>query len=93
MRGYLIAYMFWTGLSLGCLALLMAQYLSAGLWGLVIRRFLEAGAKVLPLMGCCSCPSSSSAPIFTAGCCKPVKENHWYLNTPNWIIRGMCCIS
>ena len=33
LRGYLIAYMFWTGLSLGCLALLMVQYLSGGLWG------------------------------------------------------------
>ena len=28
----------------------MVQYLSGGLWGLVIRRFLEAGAKSLPLM-------------------------------------------
>ena len=50
LRGYLIAYMFWTGLSLGCLALLMVQYLSGGLWALVIRRVLEAGAKGLPLM-------------------------------------------
>ena len=36
LRGYLIAYMLWLGLSLGCLALLMVQYLSGGLWGLVI---------------------------------------------------------
>ena len=50
LRGYLIAYMFWTGLSLGCLALLMVQYLSGGLWGLVIRRALEAASKCLPLM-------------------------------------------
>ena len=33
MRGYLIAYMFWTGLSLGCLGLLMVQYLSADCGG------------------------------------------------------------
>ena len=50
LRGYLIAYMFWLGLSLGCLALLMVQYLSGGLWGLVIRRVLEAASKCLPLM-------------------------------------------
>ena len=31
MRGYLIGYMFWLGLSLGCMALLMVQYLSGGL--------------------------------------------------------------
>ncbi len=50
LRGYLIAYMFWTGLTLGCMALLMVQYLSGGFWGLSIRRMLEAGAKNLPLM-------------------------------------------
>ena len=50
LRGYLIAYMFWTGLSLGCLALLMVQYLSGGFWGLSIRRVLEASSKGLPLM-------------------------------------------
>ena len=37
LRGYLIAFMFWLGLSLGCLALLMVQYLSGGFWGLSIR--------------------------------------------------------
>jgi hypothetical protein len=50
LRGYLIAYMFWLGLSMGSLALLMVQYLSGGFWGLSIRRVLEASAKCLPLM-------------------------------------------
>ena len=50
LRGYLIAYMFWLGLSLGCLGLLMVQYLSGGFWGLSIRRVLEASSKCLPLM-------------------------------------------
>src|ERR1035438_1831283 len=43
LRGYLIAYILLLGLSLGCLALLMVQHLSGGLWGLVIRRVLEIG--------------------------------------------------
>ena len=42
LRGYLIAYMFWTGLSLGCLALLMVQYLTGGAGGTRVRRVLEA---------------------------------------------------
>ena len=87
MRGYLIAYMFWTGLSLGCLALLMVQYLSAGLWGLVIRRLLEAGAKVLPLMAVLFLPILFFRTHLYGWMLEPVKENHWYLNTPNWIIR------
>ena len=42
--------MFWLGLSLGCLALLMVQYLSGGFGALSIRRVLEAASKCLPLM-------------------------------------------
>ena len=49
-RAYLLAYMFWLGISLGSLAVLMVQHLSGGAWGLVIRRQLEAAAGVLPLM-------------------------------------------
>ncbi|NQW04847.1 MAG: hypothetical protein HQ485_12580 [Acidobacteria bacterium] len=49
-QAYLIAYIFWIGLSLGSLALLMIQYLSGGAWGLVARRIFEAATGTLPLM-------------------------------------------
>lgn len=49
-RSYLLAYVFWIGIALGCLAILMLQHLSGGAWGLVIRRVLEAGTRTLPLM-------------------------------------------
>jgi hypothetical protein len=49
-RAYLLAYMFWLGISLGCLAMLMLQHMTGGAWGFVIRRLLEAAAGVLPLM-------------------------------------------
>jgi len=45
-----MAYMFWLGVVLGCLAILMMHYLVDGRWGLVIRRVLEAGTRLLPLM-------------------------------------------
>ncbi len=67
LRGYLIAYMFWLGLSLGCLALLMVQYLSGGLWGLSIRRMLEAASKCLPLMFVLFLPILFGGIIFTSG--------------------------
>jgi hypothetical protein len=87
LRGYLIAYMFWTGLSLGCLALLMIQYLSGGLWGLVIRRFVEAGAKCLPMMAVLFLPILIFRTHLYGWITNSVKENHWYLNTPGWIAR------
>ncbi len=50
LQSYLIAYMFWLGLTLGSLALLMIQHLSGGAWGLVGRRIFEAATRTLPLM-------------------------------------------
>lgn len=49
-RSYLVGYIFWVGVTLGCLGLLMLQHLTGGAWGLSIRRVLEAGTRVLPLM-------------------------------------------
>jgi hypothetical protein len=49
-RSYLISYMFWLGITLGCLAIVMLQHLSGGAWGIVIRRVLESATRVLPLM-------------------------------------------
>lgn len=49
-QSYLLAYVFWLQLPLGCLAILMLHHLVGGHWGMVIRRFMEAGAMTLPLM-------------------------------------------
>jgi hypothetical protein len=49
-QSYLVAFLFWIGITLGCLALLMVQHLTGGNWALVIRRILEAGSRTLPLM-------------------------------------------
>jgi len=49
-RSYLVGYMLWVGVTLGCLAILMLQHLSGGRWGLAIRRTLEAGSRNLKLM-------------------------------------------
>ena len=49
-HSYLVGFVFWLGVSMGCLGLLMLQHLTGGAWGLVIRRVLEAGTRVLPLL-------------------------------------------
>jgi hypothetical protein len=49
-RSYLLAYIFWLGLPLGCLGILMLHYLVGGTWGAIIRRILESGTRTLPLM-------------------------------------------
>ena len=49
-RSYLLGWMLWMGLSLGCMAFLMVYYTTGGIWGQVIRRPLEAGMRNLWLM-------------------------------------------
>ncbi|MBI3896412.1 MAG: hypothetical protein HY313_10835 [Acidobacteria bacterium] len=49
-HSYLFAFLFWTGIALGCLAIMMLHHLTAGAWGMVIRRLLESGSKTLALM-------------------------------------------
>ena len=49
-RSYLLAYLFWVGIALGCLAILMLQHMSGGAWGLVIRRLLESATRTFPLL-------------------------------------------
>jgi len=53
----------------------------------VIRRFLEAGAKVLPLMFVLFLPILFLRTHMYGWMSNPPAENHWYLNTPGWIIR------
>src|SRR6185436_5429243 len=49
-QAYLVAYTFWMGIVLGCLALLMVQHLSGGVWGIVLRRPFEAAVRTIPYM-------------------------------------------
>ena len=49
-HSYLIGFVFWIGVTLGALALLMLQHLTGGAWGLVIRRVLEAATRTIPLL-------------------------------------------
>ncbi len=89
MRGYLIGFMLWLGLSLGCMALLMVQHLSGGLWGLSIRRILEAASKGLPLMFVLFLPIALGRHYLYAWMSDPslTEHNSWYLNLPFWWLR------
>ena len=49
-RGYLVAWLFWAGVSLGSLALLMLHHLVAGGWGAIGQRHFEAGALTIFVM-------------------------------------------
>jgi hypothetical protein len=92
-EAYLVAYVFWVGISLGSLAILMVIHLTGGAWGLVIRRPLEAATRTIPFMAILfipivlgmghlyhwTHPEAANDPI--------IREKLAYLNTPFFIGR------
>lgn len=96
LRSYLVAYVFWTGLALGCLALLMVHHVTGGAWGMAIRRLLESGARTLPLMALLFVPIALGVdrlyewaqPAHTAH--DPVLQHKaLYLNVPFFLGRAV----
>jgi hypothetical protein len=49
-RSYLIAFLFWFGIALGSMAILMIHHITGGAWGATIRRVLESSTRTLPLL-------------------------------------------
>jgi hypothetical protein len=94
-QSYLYAFLFWLGMGLGCLALLMLQYIAGGGWGAMTRRPLEAAGMTMPLLAllfipvCFGIPelySWSHADVVAASSLLQHKQS--YLNVPFFIIRA-----
>lgn len=49
-RAYLVGWVYWVGIAVGSLALLMLQHMTGGAWGLIARRHLEAATRTLPYL-------------------------------------------
>ncbi len=54
-RSWLVAFMFWLGIALGSMAIMLVQHLSGGSWG-VFRRIWEASSRTLPFLLLCFVP-------------------------------------
>lgn len=95
-QAYLFAFVFWLGMTLGCLALAMLHQLSGGMWGAVVIRFLEAGMSTTPLMFALFIPVAIGLfflypwtnPATMAN--DPVLQHQVaYLNVPFYLIRAV----
>lgn len=95
-RSWLVAWIFFGGLSFGTLVIFMIQTLTGGAWGRAIRRLCEAAMMTLPLVGLLFLPIILGAhylyPWLQAG----IAATHpgWihksgYLNLPFFIIRAV----
>jgi hypothetical protein len=89
-RSYLLGFLFWMGIALGSLAILMLQHLTGGAWGLVIRRPLESATRTLPLLAVFFIPLAFNLPpVYTwtqRGTLPPHKAV--YLTIPFFLFRA-----
>lgn len=95
-RSYLLAYLFWLEIGLGCLALVMLHHLAGGRWSARIRRITETGALTLLPMAVLFVPL-----LFGLTALYPWADAAWlqqselaqqktaYLNVPFFIIRAV----
>ena len=95
-QSYLEGYLFWLGIGLGCLALVMIHHLVGGRWGLPVRRLLEAGSRTLPLLGILFLPFLLGMRTLylwarpEAVAADPVLQaKHLYLNVPGFWARAV----
>lgn len=95
LRAYLIAFVFWVGVALGCFGLAMLHQLSGGGWGLMIRRVLGAATRTLPFLAIAFVPVVLAArTIYPWADPAAVAADHLlqhkapYLNVTAFAIRG-----
>jgi hypothetical protein len=94
-RSYLLAFLFWGGIAVGCMSISMIHHLSGGMWGLVIRRILEAGTRTLPLVAALFLPLLLGLPRLyewarpEAAADPLLREKDIYLNVPFFVMRAV----
>lgn len=93
-RSYLLGFIFWIGLPLGCAAFLMIHYLTGGDWGLPVKQPLEAGVRTLPLLLLFVVPLLFALPrLFVwarpaeVAADPTLQYKHVYLNVPFFLVR------
>lgn len=96
MRAWLVAFIAWTQVSLGCLALLMIHHMSRGAWGIVVRRVFEAGAKSIVVLAAAFIPIALSLPSLYSWA-RPeavndaiIQHKAAWLNPEGFWIRAVC---
>jgi hypothetical protein len=91
-RSYLVGWVFWTGVALGSLVLVMVNHMTRGAWGVAARRVLEAATRTLPWMLLLFLPIALGMDHLypwtdTAHHDEILKQKAAYLNQPAFFVR------
>jgi hypothetical protein len=94
-HAYLHGYMFWFGVTAGSLGLLMLHHVVGGGWGFILRRMLEAGVRLLPIVAVLFIPIAVGLfmgqlyPWVTDHPDAIMQAKAPYLNIPFFLIRAV----
>ncbi len=94
-ESWLMAFLFWIGVSLGALALLSVGHMAGGSWSALIQRPLEASVSLLPIMALLFLPILFGMNMLFIWTDAAYVASHplvaaktAYLNTPFFIVRA-----
>ena len=95
-RSWLFAWLFWFGMTLGCMAWVMVHHLVGGGWGRVIQRMAEAGASNIVVMAILFIPVIIGVKSLypwanhdLVATSAVLTHKAGYLNYPFWLIRAV----
>ncbi len=93
LRSWLLGFIFWAGIGLGSIGILLLQYLTGGAWGVVIRRVVEAGSRTLPIIILLFLPLAIGINDLYEWTHLPpddyaIKHRGWYMTVSGWLIRS-----
>lgn len=88
-RSYLLGFIFWLGVALGCVAILMLHHLVGGGWGFTIRRMLESGTRTFLVMAAFAVPLLFGLRYLYVWADPTKEQAHgvFYLNVPFFVVR------
>lgn len=94
-RSYLLAFLLWSGVALGCMAMVMVYHLTGGGWGAITQRLLESAGRTLPLLLVLFVPLlfgmrelyAWADPAVVAGD-QHLQEQQRWLNVPFFMLRA-----
>ena len=96
LRSWLLGFIFWGGIGIGSIGVLILQYLTGGAWGVVIRRIVEAGSRTLPVIVILFVPLAIGVythSVYEWTHLSPetdqvIRDRGWYMTPWGWILRS-----
>lgn len=95
-QSWLTGYIFWFGMGIGCLGLLMLHHVVGGAWGNLVRPLLEAGSSTLPWLAVLFLPLLAGLPVLypwarpdQVAADHVLQHKHIYLNGPFFLLRAV----